>query len=136
PVRRRVLREPPLRAGLPHGGGARAAGRRPADVPAGNVDPRPALRPALRRRGGPPRRPTAVGVGGEGEPLPDPAGRGAAVVALPPPVRRSPAREPAGPVPGPGAGAASRGIGLVRGARPPRRGHPPRTGRRRHTPGG
>ena len=39
-------------------------------------------------------------------------------------------------VPRPGARAAPRRRGLVRGARPARRGHPPRAGGRRHRPGG
>ena len=63
---------------------------------------------------GPPGRPAAAGVGRAGQPVPDPARRGAPVVALPPPVRRSAARQPAAAAPGPGAGAAPRGGGLVR----------------------
>ena len=43
-----------------------------------------------------------------------PARRGAPLVALPPPVRRPAARQPAGPVPGPGARAAPRRGHLVR----------------------
>ena len=55
-VRRGVLRQPPLRAGLPHRGGARAPARGAADVPAGDLGPRSAVRPAVRRRRRP-RRP-------------------------------------------------------------------------------
>ena len=84
---------------------------RAADVPAGDLGPRPAVRPALRRGGRAPRRPAAAGVGRAGQPVPDPARRGAPVVALPPPLRRSAPRQPARPAPGPRARAAPRGGG-------------------------
>jgi LuxR family maltose regulon positive regulatory protein len=83
-----------------------------------------------------PGRPAAAGVGRAGEPVPDPARRGAPVVALPPPLRRPAPRQPARPAPGAGARAAPRGGGVVRRARPARRRHPARAGRGRHRPCG
>ena len=115
PVRRGVLRQPPLRAGLPHRGGAGPAGRRSCGtflLETSVLDRLSGpLCDAVRRA---PRRPAAAGVGRAGEPVPDPARRGAPVVALPPPVRRSAARPAAARRPGPRAGAAPRGRGLVR----------------------
>ena len=85
---------------------------------------------------GRPRRPAAAGVGRAGQPVPDPARRGAPVVALPPPLRRSAPRQPGSAAPAPRAGAAPRGGGVVRRARPARRRHPARAGRGRHRPRG
>ena len=80
-------------------------------------------------------QPADAGVGGAGEPVPDPARRGASLVALPPPVRRPAARQPAAAAPGAGARAAPRRGELVRAARAAGRRHPARAGGRRGRPG-
>ena len=100
-VHRRVRRRRPLHRGLPRRGGPRppAAGR--PRVPAADVDPRAAHRPALRRRHRTRRRQGDPGGARARQPVPRPARRPAAVVPVPPPVRRRPAGPPARRAPRP-----------------------------------
>ena len=94
-VHRGLRRGRPLHRRLPGRGSAAApAGTRP-DLPAADVHPGPVDRTAVRRRHRPGRRQGHAGGARQGEPVPDPAGRSAPLVPLPPPVRRRAARAPA-----------------------------------------
>ena len=68
--------------------------RRGAGLPARDLRPRPAQRPAVRRGDRAPRRAGHAGGAGAGQPVPGAARRPPPVVALPPPVRRRPAGPP------------------------------------------
>ena len=115
--RGRVHRQPPVRPRLPSRRSARGAGQATADVPARDVGARPAQRPVVRRGHRQPGQPGAARAGGTGRAVPDPAGRGARLVALSPPVRRPAPRPAAARTARPrGATAPQRG-GLVRAAR-------------------
>ena len=69
--------------------------RRP-QLPAADLHPEPADRPAVRRGHRPGRRQGHARGARAGQPVPGPARRPAPVVPLPPPVRRRPAGAPAG----------------------------------------
>ena len=107
-LRGRVHRQPPLCPGLPGRGSTGAPARAAADVPAGDVGAGTAQRRAVRRRHRAHRQPGPARAGGTGRPVPAAARRGARLVALPPPVRRSAPRPPAAGA-GPGGGAAPEG---------------------------
>ena len=90
--------------------------RQPEDVrelPARDVDPEPADRPAVRRGHRPERRPGHARGARSRQPLPRPARRPAAVVSLPPPVRRRPAGAPPGRAAGRGPRPAPTGQRLA-----------------------
>ena len=131
-VHRRVRRGRPLRRGLPRRGGPRPPARRRPRVPARDVDPRAADRPALRRRHRARRRQGDPRGARARQPLPRPARRQAAVVPVPPPVRRRPARAPPRRAARARGRAARAGQRLVRGQRRQLAGDQPRAGGRRH----
>ena len=95
-VHRRVRRRRPLHRGLPRRGGPRPPARRRPGLPArrrrsSSGSPARCATPSPGRR----RRQGDAGRARAGQPVPRPARRPAAVVPLPPPVRRRPARPPA-----------------------------------------
>ena len=106
------------------------------ELPAGDVDPEPAQRPAVRRRHRPGRGQGHAGGARSREPVPRPARRPAPVVPLPPALRRRAAGAPPRRATRAGAGAAPAGMRVVRGARRSLRGDPPRDGRRGLRAGG
>ena len=124
--RGRVHRQPPVRPGLPGRRGARGAGRAAAGIPARDVGARPAQRLAVRRRHRPRGQPGAARGGRTGGLVPDPAGRGARLVALSPPIRRPAPRPPATRAARTPGAAAPQRRSLVPGARDGRRRHRPR----------
>ena len=83
-----LRRRRPLRRRLPRRGGAGPPARRRPGLPAPDLDPGPADRPAVRRGHRAGRRPGDAGGARAGQPVPRPARRPAPVVPLPPPVRR------------------------------------------------
>ena len=125
----------PVRGRLPRRGGARAPARRGAELPARDLDPRPAQRCALRCGHRWHQRQDDARTARPGEPVPRPARRPAALVSLPPPVRR----RPAGPTPRrrsrPRRRAAPTGERLVRSGGRPARGDRPCDGRARRRAG-
>ena len=99
-------------------------------LPAADLRPEPAERPAVRRRHRPGRRQGHAGGARAGEPVPGPARRPPPVVPLPPPLRRRAAGAPAGRAARPRPRPAPAGERLVRAERRAVRGDPPRAGRR------
>ena len=95
-LHRRLRRGRPLHRRLPGRGGPPAPARPRPELPAADVGPGPAERPAVRCRHRPGRRQGDARGAGPGEPVPGPARRPSPVVPLPPPVRRRAACAPAG----------------------------------------
>ena len=107
-VHRRLHRRRQVRRRLPRrGGAATPAGRRPG-LPAADVGPRPDERIAVQRPHRAGRRPQRARGPGAGQPLRGPAGRSAALVPLPPPLRGRAAREAAGRAARPRARSSTR----------------------------
>ena len=130
-LHRRLRRGRPLRRRLPGRGGAATPARRGPELPAADLRPGPAQRPAVRCRHRRRRWQGDAGGAGPGEPVPGPARRPPPVVPLPPPLRRRAAGAPAGRAARPRPGAAPAGERLVRGERRAGRRHRPRSRRRR-----
>ncbi len=131
-VHRGVRRRRPVRRRLPRRGGHRpAAGDHPA-LPPRDLGPRPAQRPAVRRRHRAHRRAGGAGADGAREPPRRAARRHPPLVPLPPPLRRRAALPPRGRRDGPARGAAPPRGPVVRRRGRPRAGRAARRrGRRR-----
>ena len=93
------------------------------ELPAADLHPGPAERPAVRRRHRPGRRQGDAGGARAGQPVPGPARRPPPVVPLPPPLRRRAAGAPAGRAARPGRRTCTggRARGTSRTASRPRR---------------